>query len=69
MLAARTAATVTNARGLCRARVVPLFYWLPEAEMRSMLSQVNGVLFTGGDAPLEKGVPYFDAVLVGYSLG
>jgi hypothetical protein len=33
--------------------------------MRSMLSQVNGVLFTGGDAPLEKGVPYFDAVLVG----
>jgi len=42
------------------ARVAPVRYDLPQAELKSILSSLNGLLFTGGDQSLNAGTPYFE---------
>ena len=36
------------------ARVVPVRYDLPDAELERLASSVNGILFTGGDTPIKN---------------
>ncbi len=44
------------------ARVAPLKYDMPVAELQTMMRGLNGVLFTGGGADLTDGQPFFEQV-------
>jgi len=48
------------------ARVVPLHYRSSPAELQSLVSRLNGVLFTGGGTDLRPGQPFFDSAQVVY---
>jgi len=49
------------------ARVVPIHYTAAAQQITSLLSNLNGVLFTGGGASLDDGSPYFTAIQTIYS--
>lgn len=42
------------------ARVVPVHYDADPAALKVLMTQINGLLFTGGSLNLTAGVPYFD---------
>eukprot|EP00455_Lapot_gusevi_P039032 TRINITY_DN4373_c0_g1_i12.p1 TRINITY_DN4373_c0_g1~~TRINITY_DN4373_c0_g1_i12.p1 ORF type:complete len:341 (-),score=132.40 TRINITY_DN4373_c0_g1_i12:100-1122(-) len=49
------------------ARVVPIFYDMTTTEVKSVLDNVNGVLFTGGDASLTDTSTFFKTVQLIYN--
>mmetsp|Transcript_66597 Transcript_66597/g.124282 ORF Transcript_66597/g.124282 Transcript_66597/m.124282 type:complete len:346 (-) Transcript_66597:105-1142(-) len=50
------------------AHVVPLLHDAPRSEVRTMLGQVNGVVFPGGAFPMEPGYEAFSRYVFSYAM-